>query len=77
VALLGTPHGVEGREMETSVSPRAATTTEEADQVTGLEETLFRESLDLMQKTRLVLLASITKKLIMERALPPIFLVEI
>jgi hypothetical protein len=57
MALLGTPHGMEGREMETSVSPRTATTTEEADQVTGLEEALFRESLALMQMPRLVPLA--------------------
>jgi hypothetical protein len=69
-------HGMEGREMETSASPRA-TTTEEVDRLTGLEETLIRESLDLMQRTRLVLLALITKRLIMERALPPMFLVEI
>jgi hypothetical protein len=57
MALLGTPHGVEGREMVTSVLPRTATTIEEADQVTGLEETLFREALALMQMPRLVPLA--------------------
>jgi hypothetical protein len=50
------PHGVAGREMETSVSPRA-TITGEVDRITGLEETLIRESLDLMQKSRMVLLA--------------------
>jgi hypothetical protein len=50
------PNYVAGREMETSASPRA-TITGEVDRITGLEETLIRESLDLMQKTRLVLLA--------------------
>jgi hypothetical protein len=53
MASLGTPHDVEGREVVTSVLPRTATTIEEADQVTGLEETLFREALAPMQMPRL------------------------
>jgi hypothetical protein len=50
------PHGVVGRAMETNATPRA-TTSEEVDQITGLEETLIREVLDLMQRTTLALLA--------------------
>jgi hypothetical protein len=57
MALLGTPHVVEGREMATSILLRTATTIEEADRVTGLEEALFREVLALMQMPRLDLLA--------------------
>jgi hypothetical protein len=72
MALLGTPRVVAGREMATSVLLRTATTIEEAGRVTGLEETLFREVLALMQMPRLDLLALITKKQIRERALPPI-----
>jgi hypothetical protein len=53
---LGMPHGVAGREMVTSASPRA-TISGVVDRITGLEETLIREVLDLMQRTRLALLA--------------------
>jgi hypothetical protein len=70
------PHGMAGREMETSASPRA-TITGEVDRITGLEETLTRELLALMQRTRLALMALIIKRLILERALPLMLLVEI
>jgi hypothetical protein len=65
-----------GREMETSASPRA-TITGVVDRISELEETLTRELMALVQRTRLPLMALIIKSLIMARALPIMLLVEV